>query len=161
MMAQTAKSKELLFVGLVAIAMGAMVMLAVTDVLPGKGARAPVWVGVCAGLVFMLAGGALVLRWFAGGETHDGEMPRGTSFWQRAVYYLIGLICIGALAAIGTWVAFGPGPRAFSMSIPFLGKGPASEWLGRGVFGVGAVLVWLFFIVAARRYWQRLMAEQP
>jgi hypothetical protein len=47
------------------------------------------------------------------------------------------------------------------MSIPFLGKGPTNEWLGRGVFGVGAVLVWLFFIVAARRYWQRLMAERP
>jgi hypothetical protein len=108
----------------------------------------------------MLADGALVLRWLAGGETHDGEMPHGTSFWLRAVCYLIGLICIGSLAAIGTWVAFGPGPRAFSMSIPFLGKGPANEWLGRAVFGVGAVLVWLFFIVAARRYWQRLMAER-
>ena len=157
MMNQAAKSKELLLAGIAAIAMGAMAMLAVTGVLPGKGAQAPVWVGVCAALVFVLAGGALVLRWLAGGETHDGELPNGSPVWLRAVYYLIGLICIGSLAAVGTWVAFGPGVRAFSMSIPFLGKGPANEWLGRALFGVGAVLVWLFFILAARSYWRTLM----
>jgi len=157
-----ATSSELVVVGLLAIAMGAMVTLNVSGVLPGKGARAPIWVGVCGGLTFMLAGGALLLRWLAGGETHDGEMPRGTPFWLRAVYYLIGLICIGALAAVGTWVAFGPGTRAFSMSLPFLGKGPANEWLGRAVFGTGTLIVWLFFIVAARTYWRKLMhASDP
>ena len=121
----------MLFVGIAAIAMGAMVILAVTGVLPGKAAQAPVWVVVCAGLVFVLAGGALVLRWFAGGETHDGELPQGSPVWLRVIYYLVGLICIGSLATVGTWVAFGPGMRAFSMSMPFLGKGPANEWLGR------------------------------
>lgn len=152
-----ATSKELLLAGLAAMVMGAFVMLSVSGILPGKGAHAPVWVGLCGGMVFVLAGAALLMRWFAGGETHDGEMPRGTSFWLRGAYYLLGLICIGALAAIGTWVAFGPGTRAFSMSIPFLGKGPANEWLGRAVFGTGAVLIWLFFLVAARMYWQKLM----
>ena len=156
MVHQIAKSRELLFAGIAAIAMGAMVILAVTGVLPGKGAQAPAWVVVCAGLVFVLAGGALVLRWLAGGETHDGELPKGSPVWLRAVYYLIGLICIGSLAAVGTWVAFGPGVRAFSMSIPFLGQGPANEWVGRALFGVGAVLIWLFFILAARSYWRKL-----
>jgi hypothetical protein len=155
-----ATSKELLVVGLFAIAMGAMAMLAVTGILPGKGARAPIWVGVCGGLVFVLAGGALVLRWLAGGEAHDGELPRGSPLWLHGVYYLLGLACIGSLAAIGTWVAFGPGTRAFSMSIPLLGRGPANEWLGRTVFGIGAVLVWLFFIVAARKYWQKLTRDE-
>jgi hypothetical protein len=151
-----ATSKELLVVGLFAIAMGAMVMLAVTGILPGKGPQAPIWVGVCGGLVFVLAGGALVLRWLAGGEAHDGEVPRGSPTWLRGVYYLLGLVCIGSLAAIGSWVAFGPGARAFSVSVPFLGQGPANEGLGRAVFGIGAMLVWLFFIVAARKYWQKL-----
>ena len=117
---------------------------------------------MCGGLVFVLAGGALVLRWRAGGETHDGELPRGSPVFLRGVYYLLGLVCIGSLAAIATGVAFGPGTRAFSMSIPFLGKGPANEWLGRTVFGIGAMLVWLFFIVAARKSWQKLTRnEQP
>jgi hypothetical protein len=35
--------------------MGAMVMLAVTGILPGKGPQAPIWVGECGGLVFVLA----------------------------------------------------------------------------------------------------------
>ena len=157
MTTETAKSKELLLAGLAAIVMGAIVMLAVTGILPGKGARAPFWVGACGGLVFVLAGGALVLRWFAGGATHDGELPKGSPVWLRAVYALLGLMCIAGLAAVGSWVAFGPGVRAFSMSVPFLGKGPAGEWLGRTVFGIGAVLTWLFFIMAARRAWRTLM----
>jgi hypothetical protein len=150
-------SKELLLVGLFAIAMGVMAMLVVSGVLPAKGAHAPLWVGACAGSVFILAGGALVLRWFAGGNASDGEWPQGAPLWLRAVYYLIGLACIGALAAIGTWVAFGPGERAFSVSMPFLGKGPANEWIGRGAFGAGALLTWLFFFIAAVSWWRKLM----
>lgn len=151
-----APSKELLVVGLLAVAMGAMVMLAVTGILPGKGAHEPIWVGACGGMVFVLAGVALILRWFARGETHDAEMPHGTPFWLRVIYDLTGLTCIGALATIGTWVAFGPGERAFSMSMPFFGKGPANEWVGRAAFGIGAVMVWLFFVLAARRSWRKL-----
>jgi hypothetical protein len=152
-----ATSNELLVVGLLAVAMGAMVMLAVSGVLPGKGTHAPMWVGGCGGLAFVLAGGALILRWFAGGETHDAEMPQDTAFWLRAIYDLTGLSCIGALAAIGTWVAFGPGERTFSMSVPFFGKGPANEGLARAAFGIGAAMVWLFFVLAARKSWRKLM----
>jgi hypothetical protein len=53
-----------------------------------------------------------------------------------------------SLGAIGTWVAFGPGERKFSSSIPFL---PAwlNEPIGRTVFGIGAILIWIILIASA------------
>ena len=77
----------------------------------------------------------------------------------RVAYYLLGLAVVGALATVGTWVAFGPGERAFAVSLPFLGSGPASPWIGRAVFGVGAVLTWLFFVVAAVAWWRKLVRD--
>lgn len=156
-----APSKELLFVGLFAIAMGVIPMLMLSGIIPGSTLRAPVWVGALAGGVFILAGLALVLRWCAGGDTHDGEMPKSAPLFLRALYSLIGLACIGALAAIGTWVAFGPGERAFSVSIPFIGSGPANQWLGRSVFGFGALITWGFFLLAAVTWWRKLRASAP
>lgn len=58
--------------------------------------------------------------------------------------YLLGLGIISSLAAIATWIAFGPGPRAFTVTLPFVGRGPGDETFGRAVFGFGAVLMWLF-----------------
>jgi hypothetical protein len=155
-----AASLELLIIGLLAIAMGGLAMLAVSGLLPGKGANAPLWVAVAGGMIFVFAGGALVLRWLAGGATHDAELPEGSPWWLRASYSLIGLACIGMLAAIGTWVAFGPGERAFTMTIPYGGSAPAGQSIGRIAFGVGALVTWLFFILAARSSWRKLTRRE-
>ena len=55
-------STKLLLAGLFAVAMGVMLLLFASGVVPSKGANAPAWIGVCAGLPFLLAGGALLLR---------------------------------------------------------------------------------------------------
>jgi hypothetical protein len=78
---------------------------------------------------------------------------------MRVAYYLLGLAVVGVLATVGTWVAFGPGERAFAISLPFFGSGPANPWVGRAVFGVGAMLTWLFFVVAAVAWWHRLLRD--
>jgi hypothetical protein len=148
---------QLRFWGLFAIALGALIMLAVAGVLPSKGADAPAWVVACAASIFALAGGLLVLRSFMGGDMNDRELPRGVPFWMRILYYVAGLGVVAALATVGTWVAFGPGERVFSVSIPFLGSGPANPWVGRAAFGIGAVLTWLFFVVAAVAWWRKLI----
>ena len=150
-----ATSLELLLIGLLAIAMGALAMLAVSGFLPSRGANAPLWVGIAGGMIFVFAGGALVLRWLAGGNADEAELPQSSPRWLRASYYLIGLACFGTLAAIGSWIAFGPGERAFTMTSPF-GSGPGDPWTGRIAFGVGALVSWLFFILAARSYWRRV-----
>ena len=151
--------KETILAGLFALAMGVFIMLVATGILPAKGsAHAPAWIGVLAGLAFALAGFVIVVRAAAGGDPNE-DLPADAPWWMRFIQYGFGLGVIGALAAIGTWVAFGPGHRAFSISIPFLGSGPANEWIGRGVFGFGAVLVWLFFILAAAKWGPRLLGR--
>ena len=150
-------ASQLRFWGLFVIALGATIMLAVAGVLPSKGGDAPAWIVACAAAVFVLAGGLLLLRSFMGGDMNGSDVPGGAPFVLRAVYYLAGLSIIAALATVGTWVAFGPGERAFSMSVPFLGSGAANPWVGRAAFGIGAVLTWLFFVVAAVAWWRKLM----
>jgi hypothetical protein len=80
----------------------------------------------------------------AGGVGPDGDLPAGTPRWIRVTQYLLGLGIISSLAAIATWIAFGPGPRAFTVTLPFVGRGPGDETVGRAVFGFGAVLMWMF-----------------
>jgi hypothetical protein len=63
--------------------------------------------------------------------------------------YLLGLGIVGAMAAIASWVAFGPGRRTFTATVPFLGRGPASEIVGRAAFGFGAVLMYVFLAMFA------------
>jgi hypothetical protein len=155
---ETRKSGEALAPGIAAISAGLLVMLFVSGVIPSKGASAPAWVGMIAVGAFVLAGSALVLRAFAGGDPHDGELPVNAPRWLRITYYVLGLSMIGSLAAIGTWVAFGPGERAFSMSVPFVGTGPADQSLGRTIFGIGTLITWGFFFLAAVSWWRKFVS---
>jgi len=136
-------------VGLAVSAMGALiVLLGGRD--PGGDAslEAPRWVVAAAGLSFVLAGAAIIVGYaVAGGGAPDGDLPPGTPRWVRVTQSLLGLGIIVALAAVGTWVAFGPGPRAFSVTLPFVGRGPGDETVGRVAFGIGAVLMWIFLVV--------------
>jgi hypothetical protein len=153
-MEPTGRSKELLLAGLVATAMGAAIILFASGIVPVKNANAPPWIGTIAGLLFVIVGGALLLRWSAGGSANDGDMPAQAPLWSRAVYYAAGLACVAALATIGSWVAFGPGERVFSASIPLL----ENPWIGRAIFGTGAILSWMFFLAAASDGWRKLRA---
>lgn len=151
---------QLRFWGAVMFGLGALIMLAAAGVLPSKGGDAPPWVVACAAATFVFAGGLLVLRSFMGGNMNDNELPRGVPLALRAIYYIAGLGIVAALATVGTWIAFGPGERAFSVSIPFLGSGPGNPWVGRAAFGIGAVLTWLFFLVAAVAWWRKLIRDK-
>jgi len=136
--------------GLVIGAMGGLLLLLAVGVIPGGGAslEAPRWVVACAGLMFVLAGAAMIVGYaVAGGVGPDGDLRAGTPRGVRVTQYLLGLGSIGALAAIATWVAFGPGPRAFTVTLPLVGRGPGDETVGRAVFGIGAVLMWVFLLV--------------
>jgi hypothetical protein len=151
-----------ILVGLVLAAFGIFCFLLATGVIgqPSSGDDAtPVWVGICAGLVFLCGGGAIVVGYaIAGGVAPDGDLPPGTPFGVRLTQYVLGLTMGSALAAIGSWVAFGRGPRHFTMS-GSLGSGPGDETVGRVVFGIGAVLAWgivaLLAVFGFRRLRQR------
>ena len=136
--------------GFLFIAMGVFLVLFSVGLMPGAEAslEAPRWVGACAGLMFVLCGGAMIVGYaVAGGVGPDGDLPAGTPRWVRLTQYLLGLGIISSLAAIATWIAFGPGRRAFTVTLPFAGRGPGDETVGRVVFGIGAVLMWVFLVV--------------
>lgn len=136
--------------GLLVSAMGGLIVLLAVGIFPGAegSLEAPRWVVTVAGLAFVLAGAAMIVGYaVAGGAGPDGDLPPGTPRWVRVTQYLLGLGIISALASVGTWVAFGPGPRAFTVMLPFVGRGPGDETVGRAVFGIGAVLTWIFLIV--------------
>jgi hypothetical protein len=97
--------------------------------------HAPAWVAYTACAAFVLAGLAIIA---------DGTALRSTHAW-------LAVACTAALLVPGAWVAFGPGVRQCSVSIPFFST-VGSELLCRGAFGLGSV------IVAAMLVWVVLRA---
>jgi hypothetical protein len=137
-------------VGTAVSGMGVLIVLLAVGIIPGAEAslEAPRWVVATAGLAFVLAGAAVIVGYaVAGAAAPDGDLPPGTPRWVRVTQSLLGLGIIVSLAAVGTWVAFGPGPRPFSVTLPFVGRGPGDETVGRVAFGIGAVLMWIFLVV--------------
>ena len=73
-------------------------------------------------------------------------MPADAPAIAVAIQWLATLTIIAGLASIGTWIAFGPGPRQFAMSLPVWGS--LAETVGRAMFGFGAVITWLMGALA-------------
>jgi len=113
--------------GGVFIAVGLFIMgLSVQD--PGQ-VNGPWWLGFAAGGVFAAAGLAVVVQ--------------GTPLQAWVGGVAVTAIFLG-FAAIGNWIAFGPGPRACTGGISFLffsGSSNAGEMECRVAFGIGAVIL--------------------
>jgi hypothetical protein len=144
-------------VGLLCGLMGLFVVLLALGTFgePPMSDGTPQWVGVLTGLLFVLAGLAVIVgSGVAGGVGPDGDVLPGTPFAVRLVQYLLGLGILATLATIASWIAFGSGSRHFTGSGPLL-SGAVSEMLGRVIFGLGAVFCWAFMavmiVVSARR----------
>jgi hypothetical protein len=147
---QPASPRTTLLCGLLAVAMGLFLLLFGLGVVPMKprAGDAPLWIASAAGIAFMLAGVSIAVGAIHG-VSETGELPKDTGWWMRLFYYAIGLVIAASLAIIGSWVAFGPGPRAFSGTGMFLFSPEANAMVGRIVFGLGAVLTWLITITLA------------
>jgi hypothetical protein len=102
-----------------------------------KNLHAPLWIVLCAGLVFLLGGLAFGLNVVGGANPRTGELPTDAPRWVRMAQYILALAIFAAFATIGSWIAVGPGERAFSGTVPIGSTG------GRIVFGIGAVIMWL------------------
>ncbi len=136
--------------GLALGATGAYVILAGLGIVPApdgaEAFRGPPAVILCAGAAFIFAGVALAIRSFAGANDNDGDLPAGAPRWTQLSYRIVGIAIAGSLAAIGTWIAIGNGPRAFTVGGPMLEMRTTGETIGRTVFGLGAVIVWIYVI---------------
>ena len=94
--------------------------------------HAPMWVITAAGMVFFLGG---VMAMTQGVVTARTQTALAVCF-------------IGLMAAIASWVAFGPGERQFSggVSLGPVSVSDRSPSGGRIVFGISAVVMWLLFL---------------
>jgi uncharacterized membrane protein YhaH (DUF805 family) len=102
----------------------------------------PQWLMLCVGLAFFLAGIAIVNQTLGHANATTGDLPTDAPRWMRAVQHLIGFAIFCCFGVITSWVAFGPGERHFSGTFMF-GDPAINAAIGRIVFGVCAVIIWL------------------
>jgi hypothetical protein len=119
----------------------------------------PGWIGVLAGLVF-LCGGIAVATQALGRANEQGELPADAPAWMRLVQHLGALAIVGSLATIGTWVALAGAADRFAMSTSFSGRVDPGIGVMRTVFGLGALMTWLFFFALARRSLKLLRGDK-
>ena len=131
-------------VGLLGIAIGAAIILSVTGVLPVQGRLQPgvtSWIVICAGIVFAGIGGVFALTGFSGTRIGSRVAVRAPIL-LRLLNFLVLVVALGSLATIASFAAFGPGPRAFSFTLPLVGEVWGAELIGRIFFGAIALLLW-------------------
>lgn len=101
----------------------------------------PPWLGALACLVFVFAGLLTIVNGIA--NAPGGSMPASAPFGLRLAHHLLALAILLSFALTFSWVAFGPGERAFSVNGGAAASGRWSEIGGRVAFGIGAVLIWI------------------
>jgi len=125
---------------------------------PQKDVHAPRWVIESAGGAFLFFGSWTAVVYALGYDPKRSDETLPPPLVQLA-FFLPGVVC---LAAPFHWIAFGPGPRAFSgsFSLPFLLiSRRAGELSGRVAFGVGAVLMDLVAVAIAVTLLRRAVRE--
>ncbi len=136
--------------GAMVVLMGMVPMLAAVGVLPtdDDSWNAPRWVGGVAGGLFVVAGLYLLTK---------PAVDRLDPWLKKQIAGLFPLLIVTGMAAISSWIAFGPGDRQFEggASNGFLqySWGNANQLLGRVAFGVGAVFL---IVITAIGWWKYL-----
>ena len=88
--------------------LGTVAMLASLGVFDGWMSAGPSWVGVVAGLAFVLGGLAIIVGYgMAGGAALEDDVAVGTGRRVRIVQYVLALGVAVSLAMIATWAALG------------------------------------------------------
>jgi len=157
----TKPNKTTILLGILCVAIGTIPVLATLGVLPTGQAPSdpsPPWIGWLIGLVFGSGGILVVMKGFLG-TTNDasGALPANAPRLLRGIYDLLSIAIVCSLALLFTWIAFGPGPRHFSVSGGGLSMSTsgAGDMMGRVAFGFGSVMSWCAFgaivVVMVRR----------
>lgn len=134
--------KAAIFLGLIGVAIGLLAILLSLGLLGSAPSSKPPensWLGVLFGIAFLFAGiSAIIQAVAARGYPTTAELPASSPTWLRSLHTLLSLGIIISLGTMFTWVAIGPGKRAFTGSGAIFG-----ETVGRIAFGIGAMLFWI------------------
>jgi hypothetical protein len=132
-------------IGLLGIAIGTAIILIAAGMLPVQAQLQPGvtnWVVVCAGIVFVSIGGVFTLTGLSATGL-GARLQRRAPWLFRLLNMLVLLLAFGSLATIATVAAIGPGPRAFTFSVPGFGQVAGAELIGRIFFGAIALVLWI------------------
>ncbi|HEV3214684.1 MAG TPA: hypothetical protein VGZ27_03130 [Vicinamibacterales bacterium] len=147
-------------IGLIFILLGALPILGALDIVHLPLSGVPVWVGVAAGLTFVLGGAAVIVGYaIAGVEIDDPDAEVGpyeihVPFAVRLTQYILVVAIYGLFAAIAGWFAFG------ARSLPWVtSHGGGSEWISRAAFGFVAIACAAAGIAAAVRNFKKLTSQ--
>jgi hypothetical protein len=138
-----------IFVGL-ALALAGVAIVLVSVYAESEKFHAPRWVVGSVGGAFLFFGAWTAALYALG---YDPQRPNET-LPSPAVQLAVFIPGILLFAAPFHWIAFGPGPRQFSMtfSIPFLSaRHPGGSVVGRILFGFGAILVDVLLVATVVR----------
>lgn len=125
---------------------------------PPSRSNGPIWISLFVGLVFFAGGVSVIVSGATGAYDCSGDLPADAPLWVATVYWLSGVLAAAGLAGIGSWVAFGAGTRHFSISGFF--SGSVGEGIGRTVFGIGAIMTWLFVAAIAHSGAKKLFGKK-
>jgi hypothetical protein len=106
-----------------------------------KSLHGPLWILLPVGLVFLLAGVAILLQGF-GRANESGELAPDAPRWMRSVQYLIGVTLFACFGLVAGWIAFAGESQQFSGGVPFIGHS-LNVTIARVMFGFGAIICWL------------------
>ena len=135
-----ASPHDVIGVGVAFSAAGLYFMLGAAGYLPLPETNSPSAIVFCAGLAFAFAGATCMVRARAGMLNMASDSSAGAPRWTKLSYRVLAIGTAGALATIGTFIAIGSGPRAFSLSAPFVEMQTAGETVGRAVVGLARSL---------------------
>ena len=139
-----ASPHDVIGVGLAFSVAGLYFMLGAAGYLPMPETNGPSFIVGCAGAAFLFAGLTCMVRARAGALAGESNLPDSTPAPLRLSYRMFAIATAGALATISTWVAIGSGPRLFNVSSVIGETSTAGESIGRTVFALGAVIVWIY-----------------
>lgn len=156
-------NKVTIAVGVLTMLIGLIPLLVLMGILPRGSASpadpAPDWLGLLIGAVFAGAGFIVIMRGALGSaDDSSGTLPASAPRALRLLNDLLGVGIVASLAMIFSWVAFGPGPRHFSVNVAglFMHTSGSGDTIGRIAFGFGAILIWCmtaaFAVVIVRRW---------
>ena len=141
-----ALSHEVAGFGLALTVAGLYFMLGGSGLLPMPETNGPAFIVFAAGAAFLFAGLLCFIRARAGMTDTQTEVPGAAPASIKLTHRMLAIGLCGAFATIGSWIAIGSGPRAFTVSTPSGAMQTSGDALGRAVFGLGAVIVWIAVI---------------
>jgi hypothetical protein len=144
---------ETISLGTLAAVVGFYLVLAALSLLPSPGRpNRPMWVVLAVGFCLLLSGlwrliPALVMDELGA----DGTASTNTPQRLHVAQYVFALAVIMCCAMVGSWIALGPGAQG---SLPF-SSSDSLDVLGRVIFAVSAVVMWLGLIAVAISGWRK------